>query len=99
MIIKAADGPWYEPKEICEGAMDIYRKNCAVFRFVEVEGNHFVHLNDPEQCAVHINQFLSESKVKPWARSTSCDLVWILHSTSQNPYAVLLNYPPIQTKF
>jgi len=62
MIIKASDGPWFEPKEACEAVMDIYRQNCAVFHFVEVEGNHFVHLNEPEKCAGHINQFLTESK-------------------------------------
>ena len=66
MVIKALNAPWFEKKEICEKALDIYKDNCASFQYVEVDGNHFVHLNEPEKVAEAVNQFLSEQKAGLW---------------------------------
>jgi len=59
LVIKATDAPWFEPEEICQRALDIYKTHCKSYKFVEVEGNHFVHLNEPEKLAGIINSFIN----------------------------------------
>jgi len=46
------------PPEIRQRAFDIYKKNCPVFQLESFEGNHFLHLNEPEKLAGVINKFL-----------------------------------------
>lgn len=62
LIIKASQAPFFEPKEIGNKALEIYREKCASFQYVEVDGDHFVHLNEPERVADVINIFLTEPK-------------------------------------
>ncbi|CAN7985298.1 unnamed protein product [Ixodes hexagonus] len=37
---------------------EIYRRCCRRFEHIEVEGNHYVHLNEPEKVAPLVNAFL-----------------------------------------
>jgi len=58
LFIKAKNSPWYWPPEICQQALDIYKSSCPTFLNVTLEGDHFIHLNEPEKVAGMINQFL-----------------------------------------
>lgn len=62
MVIKASDAPYFESIDIVNKALSIYKENCASFQFVEVDGDHFVHLNEPEKIADVVNKFLTETK-------------------------------------
>ncbi|XP_015914151.2 serine hydrolase-like protein [Parasteatoda tepidariorum] len=46
--------------EMREMAYEIYRKNSKRFVLEHVEGNHFVHLNNPERVAPLVNKFLAD---------------------------------------
>lgn len=46
--------------EVIDSFYDIYRKNAKKFRLERVDGNHFVHLNNPERIAPLINDFFSD---------------------------------------
>lgn len=46
--------------EVLDDFLNIYRENCSSFKVVKVEGNHFVHLNNPELVAPHVNTFFDE---------------------------------------
>jgi len=56
-IIKAKQGPYYEPAEILEEFKTYYKQQCKSFEYVEVEGQHHVHMDHPERIASHINDF------------------------------------------
>uniref|UniRef100_A0A2R5LAW6 AB hydrolase-1 domain-containing protein n=1 Tax=Ornithodoros turicata TaxID=34597 RepID=A0A2R5LAW6_9ACAR len=43
---------------------ELYRKNCKFFHYVEVNGTHYVHLNNPERVAPHISAFLRDGALK-----------------------------------
>ena len=58
MVIKGAQGPKYEGADVHEEARGYFEKTLKDFRYVEVEGNHHVHLNNPERVAVPLNEFL-----------------------------------------
>jgi len=62
LIVKARDAPWFEAKETCLKAIEIYKKNCSSFEFAEFDGNHFIHLNEPEKIADTVSRFLLEQK-------------------------------------
>ena len=62
LIIKASQAPFFEPKEVINKALEIYKEKCASFQFVEVDGDHFVHLNEPDKIVNLVNQFLLEPK-------------------------------------
>lgn len=64
LLIKAKNAPWFEPEDLCRQAMDVYQRNCASYEFVEIDGNHFVHLNEPEKIADKINQFLTKPSIE-----------------------------------
>lgn len=46
---------WATYKQI----LDIIQQNSEDFKFHRVDGNHHVHLNEPEKIAPLINEFLS----------------------------------------
>jgi len=58
-IIKAKQGPYYEPTKILEEFKTYYKQQCKSFEYVEVEGQHHVHMDHPERIASHINEFFS----------------------------------------
>ncbi|XP_076306495.1 serine hydrolase-like protein [Tachypleus tridentatus] len=64
LIIKAKEGPWYEDREILKDFLDLYARNSKRFQFTEVEGSHFVHLNNPERISPIINTFISKRLLK-----------------------------------
>eukprot|EP00095_Tigriopus_kingsejongensis_P008474 maker-scaffold18_size714446-snap-gene-4.12 protein:Tk08474 transcript:maker-scaffold18_size714446-snap-gene-4.12-mRNA-1 annotation:"probable serine hydrolase" len=53
LLIKARDARYYEKKDLAVEALEVYRKN-PDFTFVEVDGTHHVHLNQPEVVMEHI---------------------------------------------
>jgi len=56
-IIKAKQGPYYEPRAVLEEFKNYYQAQCKSYEYVEVEGRHHVHMDRPEMVAAHINQF------------------------------------------
>ncbi|XP_023235821.1 serine hydrolase-like protein [Centruroides sculpturatus] len=62
LLIKAKDSPVYTDEESLNECIEIYKTKCNSFKLVEVEGNHFVHLNNPERIAPIINSFLLNTK-------------------------------------
>ena len=57
-IIKAKQGPYYEPTEVLEEFKTYYKQQCKSFEYLEVEGHHHVHMDHPERIASHVNEFL-----------------------------------------
>lgn len=47
--------------EVLDDFLKLYEENCNVFKLIKVEGNHFVHINNPEVVAPHINAFFKEN--------------------------------------
>ncbi|XP_015929743.1 serine hydrolase-like protein isoform X2 [Parasteatoda tepidariorum] len=43
--------------DVLDDFLEVYEKNCRTFKVVKVEGNHFVHLNNPERVAPLIDDF------------------------------------------
>ncbi|XP_067140113.1 serine hydrolase-like protein 2 [Centruroides vittatus] len=62
LLIKAKESPIYTDEESLNEFMGIYKTKCKSFKLVHVEGNHFVHLNNPERVAPIINPFLLNTK-------------------------------------
>jgi len=60
LLIKATQSPNYESDEDIAKAMEIYYKN-PKFVYREVEGNHHLHLNNPENVLPVINEFIAAS--------------------------------------
>lgn len=46
--------------EVLDDFIKIYKENCKSFDVIKVDGNHFVHLNNPENVAPHIDAFFSK---------------------------------------
>lgn len=59
LLIKATESPNYEPDDVIEEVMNIYKKN-EKFVYREVEGNHHLHLNTPERVLPVILQFIQQ---------------------------------------
>ena len=59
-IIKAKQGPLYEPVEFIEEFKAVYRKQCASYDYDEsVDGTHHFHMHHPERVAPIINEYFS----------------------------------------
>ena len=57
--LEAGDKEWHQKmmemrKEICE----VYGKNCQSFKWIEQDGRHHAHLDNPEKMAAEVNTFL-----------------------------------------
>lgn len=63
LIIKAIDGNLYEPEDNVREVLEIYKETNPLFKQVDVEGNHHVHLNNPEKVWPHIEQFIDATSV------------------------------------
>lgn len=46
--------------EVLDDFIKIYKENCKSFQIVKVDGNHFVHLNNPDHVAPHIDTFFNQ---------------------------------------
>ena len=60
LLIKADRGPYYENKSRAEEFIELYKNNNKSFEYVEVEGSHHVHLNEPEEVIGPIKDFLTK---------------------------------------
>jgi len=59
LLVKAKDSPTYGgPTEVVQKTLDLYREKCASYQYLEVEGNHHVHLTHPHAMAEAVNSFL-----------------------------------------
>ena len=56
--IRAIQGMEYDNPENNQKVLDVIKKSAKNFRYVEVEGKHHVHLNEPEKIAAVINEYL-----------------------------------------
>lgn len=63
LIIKAKQGNLYEPLENVTEILEIYARTNPLFRKVEVDGNHHVHLNSPENVWPEIQTFLDGTDI------------------------------------
>lgn len=59
-IIKARQGPLYEPAELLEEFKRYYQEQCATYEYDDsVDGTHHFHMHHPERVAPIINEFFS----------------------------------------
>lgn len=58
LLIKAKESPIYTDEESLKEFLEIYKTKCKTFKLVEVEGDHFVHMNNPKSIASVVNPFL-----------------------------------------
>ena len=63
LIIKAKQGNLYELPENVKEVLDIYKDSNPMFKKVDVEGNHHVHLNMPEIVWPHLEDFLKKTSL------------------------------------
>lgn len=62
LLIKAKELSRPTDEESLNEFLELYRRNCKTFKLIEVEGNHFVHLNNPERIAPIVKSFLLNTK-------------------------------------
>ncbi|CAL1281589.1 unnamed protein product [Larinioides sclopetarius] len=48
--------------EVLEDFINLYKETCRSFKLAEIDGNHFVHLNNPERVAPLVNAFFEEHR-------------------------------------
>lgn len=64
LIFRATDGLSVKKLKDLEGVFTkLYQKHCRRFEYVELQGGHYVHLNQPELLAPVINRFLGLASV------------------------------------
>ena len=63
LIIKAKQGNLYELSENVKEVLDIYKDSNPLFKKIDVEGNHHVHLNTPQNVWPHIEDFLGKTNL------------------------------------
>lgn len=64
LIFRATDGASVQQlKDLEAEYMKSYKKHCKRFEYIELQGGHYVHLNQPELLAPAINRFLCHSAV------------------------------------
>lgn len=56
--IRATKGYISDEPDNYQATLDVIKKSARRFEYHEVEGNHFVHLNNPERVAPIIIKFL-----------------------------------------
>ena len=59
LIIKAKQGN--ELSENDKEVLDIYKDSNPLFKKIDVEGNHHVHLNKPQNVWPHIEDFVGKT--------------------------------------
>ncbi|XP_055935484.1 serine hydrolase-like protein [Argiope bruennichi] len=65
VILANQTSAYYQPEEpeILQRFLDFYAKNVPGFTLEHVDGNHFVHLNNPERIAPIVNKFLTREPI------------------------------------
>src|SRR5207249_10825235 len=62
LVVKALQSKIIAPKFQREIARRIYSENCSVYKLVEVEGGHHVHIEKPDDVAQVVLDFLVDQK-------------------------------------
>jgi len=57
-VVKGTKGAYYDPPELMEEFKSYYRQQCKSFEYVEVDGYHHFHMDQPELTATYVNEFL-----------------------------------------
>ncbi|KJE90753.1 hydrolase, variant [Capsaspora owczarzaki ATCC 30864] len=70
MIIRAKGG-WPFPVDYFQGCVDVLSKSTSDFEFVDVEGDHHVHLTNPQNVAAAAHRFLEKSSVGAGTQTAS----------------------------
>lgn len=80
-IVKAKQGPLYEPVKYLEEFKAIYQRQCASYEYDEsVDGTHHFHMHHPERVAPIINEYFS----RLWKRRRKKRFTAILLFTPKN---------------
>lgn len=64
-ILKGKQGHYYDPPEIIEEFKTYYEQQCKSFEYVEIEGHHHFHMEQPQLTASHINEFFQSLSSSP----------------------------------
>lgn len=68
LVIKANDGIKLDEDEVTDEFIKVYRKNCSSFTYAKIEGQHHVHLCQPQLVSPVITSFLN-SKLEPMTKT------------------------------
>lgn len=60
LIIRARESYVRTSQQISDDFFEIYRKNCKLFKRIELNGTHHVHMNNPERVAPVVCQFFED---------------------------------------
>lgn len=63
LSIRASESPYKAPQAVLEQFYELYRRKCAVFRDLCMDGTHHLHMNSPRAVATEICKFLDETSV------------------------------------
>lgn len=61
LLIKAKNSPLYSDEKSYNEFLKLYSENCKKFEFIEIDGNHFIHLSYPERIVPIINKFIENN--------------------------------------
>lgn len=64
LYIKTDDQTYDEDATIFNEVIDLFKKHCRHFEMLNVEGTHYVHLNNPELIASQIGVFLTKFHIE-----------------------------------
>jgi len=59
LMVLANGGTVPEPEAVRAPVRRSYEKSCASYKLVGLHGNHFLHLNNPDEAAQEINEFFA----------------------------------------
>ncbi|KAJ8971779.1 hypothetical protein NQ317_004343 [Molorchus minor] len=63
-IAKAKSGSYYEVKENFYEVLDVLKRSSIDCDFCYIDGTHHAHLNNPEELAVLIRQFIQKHNIE-----------------------------------
>ena len=76
LIVKSLEGSLYEAEQNAREVLDIYKSTNPQFKYVEVAGNHHVHLNNPDHVWPEIQAFLEHQKLNQGRSSEQMKASW-----------------------
>lgn len=74
IVFKGRDAIYYDKKENFDETLDVVGKTSKDLQFYMVSGNHYLHLNNPEDISELTNSFIKKHNVSQnsearWAKS------------------------------
>ncbi|XP_023224500.1 serine hydrolase-like protein 2 [Centruroides sculpturatus] len=68
LLIKAKRSPIFSDQESYNEFLKLYSEKCSRFEYVEIDGNHFIHLSYPERIAPIINAFIKGDELENYKK-------------------------------